>query len=50
LRTLLPVLSQRLIKAGYAIRINSLSWPELEYGYPKFKAVLEQQLHEMKKS
>lgn len=50
LRTLLPVLSQRLIKVGYAIRINSLSWPELEYGYPKFKAVLEQQLHEMKKS
>lgn len=49
MRSLLPIIFERTKKAGFAVKIDSLSWPQLEYVCPHFKAILEQKTQELRK-
>jgi hypoxanthine phosphoribosyltransferase len=48
LKDLWRILSKRLKKSGFSLKINKLSWPELEFKYIGFEKVLERVLEELR--
>jgi hypothetical protein len=49
MRNLLPNIFERTKKAGFVIKIDSLSWLQLEYAYPHFKSILNEKTQEFRK-